>query len=654
MMTTIRKPQFFSLLSQPCITLLEQTAPQWRSALLRQFEAEAKEAWAVVDACGLETLGDLDRLSPLTLLALAGWNEAALAEPAAFWSSLLQQGAVSIRPLVRPALLSLVGEASTRGQMASDPVDRALAALPTAAETEAAPSSQIVGSLDLLLENLRQRYRDVRQRISVTKGMVSQRDFEVLLQRAGVYDGQPKTLVAIGAAAHLTQQRILQVLERVEERLRAAVMCRFTEALGRIARWAVLAEGGATTVTQAARRIATHWEFGGLHAEMMTLLLARLAGDIAIVDETVLLATPLTPVLMREVAAASIRVLNRSPFSVPFERVVDEVLAAGGDRLAALGRDAIEVMVPLVKQVVIESGECWLRRRSKVAMRIVRLLRESGEAAHFTEITRRYNACFPDEKQHSPHQVHALLQCHPELFVRVGLGLYRVIEHQDEQGLKLANLLEQILRTSERPLHYSEIVTLLKDRYRWTAATIRTNVQDHPRLQRLGNGFYSAPGYDAADFDPVAAYGRLFGIERARPESLVAARFINESAHLVVQVRLTTQLLAHNKLGMQARPLCEMFPTVGKLTVEVLAVGQPAHTLTIRRGMRNMSGLKKWLSQMHAAPGDILFIERLVEPPEMAAPAYRFVYAPTGKVDEALRAVGLSPTQLVSAPRSGR
>lgn len=657
-MMTTPQPPLFSLLSQPCIALLEQTAPWWRSVLLRQFrrqfKAEAAEAWQVLDACGLKTLGDLSALSPLTLLALVSWKGAEPDEPASFWPALVRQAAESSRPLLRELLTALVSQTAVEGPLARARVDAVFEALPGSEQLETPASSQVLGSLERLLEMLIQHYMELGHIVSTRAGVAARRDLEIVLVRAGVRDGRLKTLAETGAIFHRTRERVRQVEERIAQRLNAPAMCRFTSALAGVVHWAVLAEGGVATVTQVARRIATHWDFGRLHAEMLTLLLARLAENVAIVDETVLLVAPLTPALMREVAATSIHILKRSPFSVPFETLVDEVLAAGGDRLKAVGRDYIAAMVPLTERVVIEAGECWLRSQSKIAMRIARSLRERGEAAHFTEIARQYNACFPDGKQYSAHRVHALLQCHSELFVRVGLGLYRVIEHQDERGLSLPSVLEQTLQRSNRPLHYTEVVALLKGRYRWTEATIRSGLANHPRLQKLGIGFFGISDHDHATFDSTKAYGHLFGVERASNENLVTSHFTNKSAHLVLQVRLTARLLVQNKLSVQAKALREMFPTVGKLIVEVVAFGQPARTLSIGRGVRNLTGLKNWLYQIHAAPDDFLLIERLGEPPEMAAPAYRFVYAPAGKLDEALQVVGLSPAQLVPTPRSGR
>ncbi len=67
----------------------------------------------------------------------------------------------------------------------------------------------------------------------------------------------------------------------------------------------------------------------------------------------------------------------------------------------------------------------WAGRKLEA---IIRALRQTGQPAHYKEITETVNRLLPEDMQTTRNNLYARLQSRPEIFVRVGQGIYGLVE----------------------------------------------------------------------------------------------------------------------------------------------------------------------------------------------------------------------------------
>ncbi len=125
---------------------------------------------------------------------------------------------------------------------------------------------------------------------------------------------------------------------------------------------------------------------------------------------------------------------------------------------------------------------------SKRQNRVIFVLKQIGEPAHFTEITRVHKQLFP-EIEAEPHNIHAVLGSNPK-FVRVGRGKYGLSEWGLHDDGNLANAVRRVLIEAKTPLNLDEIITEVLKTWEVSTNSIVIADQNDARFEKTAEGKY--------------------------------------------------------------------------------------------------------------------------------------------------------------------
>src|SRR5579883_2395313 len=521
-------------------------------------------------------------------------------------------------------------------------VEHLLQARPSEQEQESHQQTLARATVESLLAETLNHYILTKRKNAEQKIHDLPREMTVMLSRAGILDGQAKTLEELAAAFHLTRERIRQLELRAEEAIQKGASRPFVQGLAALMKWAIHAEGGVTTLSRAAERIAGWLSFGDLHPEATIKLLVKWATGKSPKSDARLVASPSMPPLLDVIDKYLEQILTSHPSGLPYERLLDEVMLAGGSALLDAGRTFVGAAIRLSDVIELQEGFCLPREGRMLPRQLVSVLRKLGRPAHFNEIAERYNELFPEEKPRSGHTVQAILLRFPETFTRTGHGTYALTEAGYEGASTVADALEHILQESDRPLHASEVVAQGKKKYQWKETALQAGLRTNPKILSFGHGFFGLAARSYPGFDAAKSYEALFGVEPVIKERLVMATYTNQYHHPVVQVKLSEHALL-GSMRLSNKPLRDLFPVEGHFKARGLAPGQPEYDLSIKRGQYDISGLARWFKRHNAQPGDVLLIEKLPGEQVIDDYSYRLAYAPADRLAEAMQMVGLSP-----------
>lgn len=118
------------------------------------------------------------------------------------------------------------------------------------------------------------------------------------------------------------------------------------------------------------------------------------------------------------------------------------------------------------------------------------VLRKHGKPLHFTEIAERVNQRLPQDKQTGVHNMHNQLGRLPNIFVRVGRGLFGLAEWGLVQEDHSADTAYRILRETGHPLELEELIDRTLEIWHVQRNSVRAGVDLDPRFQKVGRNLY--------------------------------------------------------------------------------------------------------------------------------------------------------------------
>lgn len=611
--TTALSDVFAALISPDLLSWLDDYEVPWRQLSIAEA-CPTLGSDARLDFLGSLTLGDLATPEPMT----------------------------SLETLIPPEL----------AEQAISEIQKTLVARLARQIIETAPSEreqennrQVLASISvesLLAELLNQYILSKRKNTGQSTDKLP-REMIVMLARSGILLGQTKTLEELAASFSLTRERIRQLELRAEEALHKGAARPFIKGLTVLVEWAIRAEGGVTTVSRAAKRVATWLPFGNLDPVATIKLLVKWATDTTVKGDARLVASNAAPKLLDEIDGHLEQIFHTQPDSIPFEHLVDKVMLAGSDALLNAGRAFVAAAIRISDVIDLQGDFCLPRGKGSLRAQLVSVLRAMGRPAHFNEVAERYNAMYPEEKPRTGHTVQAIFLRFPETFARTGNGTYALAEAGYEGALTVADALERILQESGQPMHVSEIVAQGKEQYQWKDSALQAGLRTNPKIVSLGSGFFGLADHSYPDFDVARAYEERFGVEPVTKERLVVATYTNQQHHPVVQIKLTANTVK-GYIPLTSKELRAIFPLEGTFPAEAYFPGSAAVQLTFKRTPYDLYGVKAWFQEINAQAGDFLFLEKLAGSQDEQAYAYRLAYGSTEQVREAMQFVGLSTT----------
>ncbi len=131
--------------------------------------------------------------------------------------------------------------------------------------------------------------------------------------------------------------------------------------------------------------------------------------------------------------------------------------------------------------------EKWTRRRLD---EMILALRELGEPAHFSVIAEHTNALLPKDQKTTPHNIHAHMSRLPDIFVRVGQGVFGLAEWGLHDDGNLANAAARVLREASRNLHIDEITMRVLETWKVNPGSVRAAIEPDARFVEIKPNMY--------------------------------------------------------------------------------------------------------------------------------------------------------------------
>lgn len=464
-------------------------------------------------------------------------------------------------------------------------------------------------------------------------------DLDVLLARAGVYDGEEKTLAEVGKRRNLSRERIRQLEQAAQRCLEEPAVALDVVALGNLAHLAVMRLGGVARVSHATEWIARLVPFGAVDPTCTTRLIAswsalrRMEGDR-------LALSACSDTLIERAETAIRETLDAYPGGLAFDDFVWRAQKAGGEALMPAQCAFVAAVVRCSDEVELVDGECRPAYRGSLQARIIAALRRLGRPAHFSEIAATYRRLNLDDLGRTDHTVHAFIGRFPDVFVLAGNGTFALADWGYDPAIRdVAGAVREVLLQAEQPLHRDEVVRLVGERYRWKANSIAAALATDKRIRAFGNAFFGLQRRDYGTFDPRAAYTKQFGVQKSVKTPTVVDVYTNARGNTVTHLCLTPPMLP-GRIPLSNKPARECFAETGDLDTLCCAPSSEATAVTLHRGGSAVTGLGDWFAALGVKAGDELLVERLADaaPDE---PRYLLVHAPEGHEAEAMRLVGL-------------
>jgi hypothetical protein len=526
--------------------------------------------------------------------------------------------------------------------------DRLRAALTLMTEAATQPDANLhdVGAATALLDGLSVAGLLDELKVRMEPGarahsQAARRGFDVLLERAGVFNGQGKTLAELGEQWHLTRERIRQLEQRALGRLMDPAVKPDATAMGNLANLAVMRLGGVARVVDVAEWIARLVLFGSLDPVCTVRLMASWSTLREIEGDRLALSV-CTDALIECAETAISETLKAHPGGLAFDDFVWRAQQAGGDALSRVQPAFVAAVVRSSMQVEVVDGECRPAGHGSLKARIIAALRRLERPAHFTEIAASYRQLNPDDLERTDNTVHAFICRFPEVFVLVGLGTFALAEWGYDPAIRdVASVVREVLLKAGRPLHRDEVVRLVGERYRWKANSIIAALATDKYIQAFGNALFGLKQSDYGPVAPQAAYTELLGVRKSVRTAIVKGVYTNERGSTVTHLRLTPPML-HGQIVLSNKQVRDCFAEVGDVGALCCGPSGAATTVTIHRNNSAVTGLGRWFAALGVQVGDGLLIERLGDAAP-GEPCYLLVHAPEAHEAEALRLAGVQP-----------
>jgi len=148
-------------------------------------------------------------------------------------------------------------------------------------------------------------------------------------------------------------------------------------------------------------------------------------------------------------------------------------------------------------------------------------LRGIAEPAHYTEIAKETNELLGPDMQTSVRNIHATMQRSPDIFVRVGHGVYGLAEWGLHDDGSLANAAHRVLSEAGKALHYDVIADHVLSTWEAHRSSVYVALNSDDRFIQIGSGVYWLREKMAEDGGMGEAdFGDLFAerLERQREE----------------------------------------------------------------------------------------------------------------------------------------
>ena len=345
---------------------------------------------------------------------------------------------------------------------------------------------------------------------------IGDRDRQIVDWRYGLH-GEPLTLQEVGDRLGVTRERVRQLENSVLRHLRGPKSRAAIRPLMTLLTHLLEEAGGLMTGEQIETALQNVFVIGNIDLIAATRLLFDVRDDISCTCKGHawgLEGAPLARVGLIQVLLTGM--LEEELVPLPLEEVIDAFKRSDlyQDRRGELRDSFILACLRSHPEISIdEEGQCSLEKWERHRLdEMILALREIGEPAHYTQIAEETNALLEPEIQTSAHNIHAHMQRLPDIFVRVGHGVYGLAEWGLHDDGSVANAARRVLGEANKPLHYDVIADRVLETWEVLRSSVHAALSTDDRFVQMGSGVYwlrerLAEGGEIAEAD----FGDLFG-----------------------------------------------------------------------------------------------------------------------------------------------
>lgn len=328
---------------------------------------------------------------------------------------------------------------------------------------------------------------------------IEPRQAEVLRLRYGLAGNAVHTLAEVGEKQKISRERVRQIETKALKQLKYPYRHLALNSIILHLRKALYAAHGVLAVEAAQHTLAQYEHAHTPVSESLLRFILLFAPDIETIKPFPIIALNQEPFTPHVPAIGDICTL--------FRRITDQALAplSRTDMLTRFGSDTegqqLCLTVPETFLLAClnahpdistdEAGLYGLKRwANKRLDDIIVVLREHGQAMHYSELAEQVNQRLPVDQQTTAHNVHAQIGRLPEVFARVGHGIFGLTEWGLKQDRTLADASYRVLRETKHALHIEELTDRILATWHVKRTSVRAAIDLDNRFIEVGRNLY--------------------------------------------------------------------------------------------------------------------------------------------------------------------
>ncbi len=325
---------------------------------------------------------------------------------------------------------------------------------------------------------------------AVLETLSKEREQEIVARRFGLYD-RKETLEQVGELLGITRERVRQLEKAIVSGLKAAGsdLPKVKEAEAAIIE-KLEARGGSARVKDLVKDFID--EPARDDHNHLTLL-GTIAPGLTVLDENDDFYQSLSIAKYYDTKSLKEAVTN---VKAVIKKNAEPLKAEGLHELIPSLPDPLHAtaLASLSRGIATLNGDWGLIKWPLVNPKNIRdkiylILRDSGKAMHFNDIAKAIKDSDFKRKDVTQQAIHNEL-IKDKRFVLIGRGIYALKEWGYKKGI-VSDVIEEVLRKADEPLHRDEIVKRVLKRRVVKEATILLNLQGKPQFKRVAKATYT-------------------------------------------------------------------------------------------------------------------------------------------------------------------
>lgn len=325
----------------------------------------------------------------------------------------------------------------------------------------------------------------------------SDRQRDVLRLRYGL-DGKARTLEEVGQEVGLTRERVRQLESKALMLLRSPSAKQKALPVAMLLKQIVKDHGGVVRLRTliASARHTYGLKFGGVAPSGLIQLVAQVFQQIVVAKrQRIVHLASCSPDLIYAVQWEMVRILEDRSVPLSTEVLLAEfrLTKVWFEHQADLTNRFIVACLRSSNRLDRNDSRLYVLKKASWHRKsvVINVLREIGEPAHYSVITKRFNELVGDGRQLTDHNLHAYVGRFPDIFARVGHGVFGLTEWGLSNDGKVANTAYKVLRDAGGHLHIDVLTQAVLKTWCVNPPTVHVAVESDERFIRIGRGIYA-------------------------------------------------------------------------------------------------------------------------------------------------------------------